>query len=349
MKRLFGFLLLFIAFNVSAIEINSKLSGSWYNPEQSGHGLNVEVLENNRTLIYWYAYHPDGTPMFLITIADNDGDSTSGTTYYSTGMTFGEFNPDDYERSVWGTSSVTFNDCNSATLEYSSNDPAYGSGSIPMVRLTFVSGIKCTDSPLHGTYFGAWANSGEVGYGIATLFENGAMAYGAGSDTTGEVGLGEWRVTGSNSFTFTATAYSVLGGWIDFSGSGNFNEDALTATYSGGGELIATPIRSFQHSLNTSKMAGTYNVHDSTEAIIGSATILSNGNVSGSTSLGCNFVGDLFVPNTNFNQAYLDLDVSNCGDTTNIIGSAVYNNPQRAIVIVAADGWYGYVWTLRLK
>ena len=180
MKRVFCLWLLIIACNASAIEINSELSGSWYNPEQSGHGLNVEVLDENRTLIYWYAYHKDGTPMFLITIANNDGDNASGTTYYSTGMKFGEFNPDDYERSVWGTSSVTFNDCNSATLEYSSNDPSYGSGSIPMVRLTFVSGIKCSDSPLHGTYNAVIVENGDFGFGIATLFENGDMVYYAG-------------------------------------------------------------------------------------------------------------------------------------------------------------------------
>ncbi len=269
MKRIFSLLLLLVAFNASAIEINSKLSGSWFNKDQDGHGLNVATLNEDQTLVYWYVYHTDGTPMFLITVGTNSGNRTTGTTYYHTGMKFGDFNPDDVQQTVWGTSTVTFHGCNSATLEYSSNDPAYGSGTIPMTRLTFVSGIKCSDSPLHGTYFGAWANNGEVGYGIATLFENGDMAFGAGSDTSGEVGIGDWWVTGNNSFAFAATSYSVLGGWVDISGSGNFNEDALTATYSGSGELVATPIPSFQHSLNTSKMAGAYSIYDSNEAIIG--------------------------------------------------------------------------------
>ena len=116
MKRLLVLLLLFAAFNVSAIEINSKLSGVWYKPSQDGHGLNVVILDESSTLIYWYVYHTDGTPMFLVTVGQNQGNRTTGTTYYHTGMKFGEFDPNDVNETVWGTSTVTFNSCNSATL-----------------------------------------------------------------------------------------------------------------------------------------------------------------------------------------------------------------------------------------
>ena len=92
MKHILGLLLCAIAFNASAIDIKPSLSGSWFNPDQNGHGLSVEVLEDNKTLIYWYVYHPDGTPMFLITVGNNSGNRTSGETYYQTGMRFGDFN-----------------------------------------------------------------------------------------------------------------------------------------------------------------------------------------------------------------------------------------------------------------
>lgn len=350
MKHIFSLVLLFfVTFNVFAIDINSTLSGVWYNANQSGHGLNVVVMDENTTIVYWYVYHTDGTPMFLITVGQNQGNQVTGPTYYNTGMKFGEFNPNDIQETVWGTSTVTFNDCNNALLQYSFDDPAYGSGTIAMQRIASVARSKCTDSPLHGTYFGAWEESGEIGYGIATLFEDGYMVFAAEGDASGDVGVGEWWVTGNDSFAFEATSYSVFGGWVDLSGSGNFNEDALTASYTGNGAFAATPMPSFQHSLSTSKLAGAYNIDDSSGNIIGSITIESNGDISGSTFSGCNFSGTIEVPNTNFNQAYMELDVSNCGDTVIIIGSAVYNNPQNAIVIAGADGWYGYVWTLRLK
>lgn len=347
MKRIFILFLLFISFNVCAIEINSKLSGIWFNATQSGHGLNVVTLDENTTVVYWYVYHTDGTPMFLITVGQNIGNRITGPTYYNTGMKFGDFDPNDIKETVWGTSTVTFNSCNSATLSYSSNEPGYGSGIIPMQRLAYVSGLKCSDSPLHSTYLAVLVEQGETGFGMGILFENGDIVYFAGNESIGGVGLGQWRTTGSNQFAFDATSYSVFGGWVDISGNGNFNEDALTATYTNGGQLVATPIPSFQHSLDTSKMAGTYSIYDGFDERIGTATVQNDGRVSGSTLLGCQFVGTLTVPNTSFNQAYLDVDVSNCASTTKIIGAAVYNNAQDAIVVAASDGWYGYIWTLR--
>ena len=347
MKRIFCLLLLIVAFNVSAIEINSKLSGTWYNPNQDGHGLSIAILDENSTLIFWYVYHPDGTPMFLITVGQNQGNSITGTTYYNTGMRFGEFDPNDRVQTVWGTSTVTFSDCNTATLKYSSNDPAYGSGSIPMVRLASVSGLKCSDSPLHGTYHGSWVEPGEVGYGFAALFENGDMVFFSRDHESGGVGAGQWRVTGSNRFAFDVTIYSVFGGWRTISGSGTFSEDDLTATYTGNGELFATPMSSFQHSLSTAKMAGDYDIHDWNDTVVGSVTVQNNGKITGTTTDGCGIDGSFFVPNTNFNQAYIDAKILNCGDTIDIIGAAIYRNALNEIVIAAFDGWYGYVWTLK--
>jgi hypothetical protein len=60
LKTLFGFLLLFSA-SAQAMNIMPSHSGSWYNPDQSGHGLSVEVVNSETLLIYWNTYHPDGT------------------------------------------------------------------------------------------------------------------------------------------------------------------------------------------------------------------------------------------------------------------------------------------------
>lgn len=216
-----------------------------------------------------------------------------------------------------------------------------------MQRLASVSGLKCSDSPLHGTYSALVVEQGGTGIGIGTLFENGDMFYIAVNDSVGVVGVGQWRETGANRFAFDATVFSVFGGWSYISGSGTFNEDALEATFTDNGKLAATPIPSFQHSLDTSKMAGGYDIHDWNNTVIGTAIVQSNGNISAGTFTGCSIDGVFTVPNTNFNQAYVNADVSNCFDTVKITGSAVYNNSQKAIVILATDGWYGFVWTLR--
>ena len=348
MKHIFGLLLLFISLQASAIEINSRLSGLWYNSEQSGHGLNVAVLDENTTIVYWFVYHTDGTPMFLTTVGENGADRTVGNTFYNTGMKFGEFNPGDITETVWGTTTLTFHDCNNATLEYSSDVAGYGSGTISMQRLASVAGLKCSDSPLHGNYNGSWSVNGEVGYGVAALFENGDMVFGAESDSSGEVGIGQWWVTSDHTFQFQGYTYSVFGDKNYIAGSGNYSEDDLFAYYTAGGYLFATPVQSFQHGLTTAKIAGNYDVHDWDDALIGSVTIQDDGTLTGATSLGCQVNGVFVVPNILFNQARLtNTSISGCGDTLYLEGAAIYRNAIDEIVIAAADGNTGYAWTLK--
>lgn len=348
MKRVIGILFLFIAYNAQAIEFDSSLSGIWYNANQSGHGLNIAVLDENLSIVYWYVYHTDGTPMFLTTVGENQGDRITGVTYYNTGMKFGEFNPADIVETEWGTSTVIFTDCNNATLEYSSNVSGYGNGSIQMVRLASLAGLKCSDSPLHGNYNGSWSVAGEIGYGIASLFENGDMVFWAESDTSAEVGIGQWWTTSDHTFQFEGNTYSVFGGENYIAGSGNFSEDNLTAFYTGGGYLFAAPMQSFQHGLTTAKLAGSYDVYDWDDSLLGSVTIQNNGALTGTTNAGCQVNGTFIVPNTLFNQAFLsDASISGCNTTANFDGAAVYRNATEEIVIAAADNSTGYAWTLK--
>lgn len=348
MKRALSLIFLFIAFNASAIEINARLSGIWYNSSQSGHGLNIAVLDENTTIVYWYVYHVDGTPMFLITVGQNQGNTISGTTYYNTGMKFGEFNPLDIVETEWGSTTLTFSDCNTASLEYAANDPGYGSGMIPMQRLGSVAGLKCTDSPLHGNYSGSWSQGGEIGYGIATLFENGDMVFWAESDTSGEVGIGNWWTTSDRNFQFEGNTYSVFGGSSYIGGSGNFSEDGLIAYYTGGGYLFASPMQSFQHGLTTAKLAGNYDTYDWDGSLVGSVNIQGDGTLSGTVLSDCQVSGSFVVPDINFNQAYLNgVSISGCGDTISGSGAAIYQNASGEIWIGAASDTTGFAWILK--
>ena len=70
MKKLIFFVSLLIlcgsassAFAQSAsVPIQDAHSALWYNPEQSGHGINVYLLENNRILVFWYVFDDAGKP-----------------------------------------------------------------------------------------------------------------------------------------------------------------------------------------------------------------------------------------------------------------------------------------------
>ena len=41
------------------------LSGGWFNPQASGHGLSVQILDPERALMFWYVYDHEGKPMPL--------------------------------------------------------------------------------------------------------------------------------------------------------------------------------------------------------------------------------------------------------------------------------------------
>jgi plastocyanin len=45
----------------STFAIGPGITGAWYDPQQSGHGLFLEVLPDNRLLAWWFAFSPDGT------------------------------------------------------------------------------------------------------------------------------------------------------------------------------------------------------------------------------------------------------------------------------------------------
>lgn len=42
----------------------SPKSGSWYNPDRSGHGLNISRTGTGQLVLTWYTYNPNGTPVW---------------------------------------------------------------------------------------------------------------------------------------------------------------------------------------------------------------------------------------------------------------------------------------------
>jgi len=64
MRRFFlAFLLFTLSFYAFANqEINSGISGSWFNPEQAGHSFSPEVVDGGTLVAYWYAYDFWGEP-----------------------------------------------------------------------------------------------------------------------------------------------------------------------------------------------------------------------------------------------------------------------------------------------
>jgi hypothetical protein len=122
-------------------------SGAWYSPDRAGEGFSLQVLPaaapggRSRALVYWYTYAPDGSgrQVWLTGIGEIDSvwtpvitiplHRTQGGGFASTG------NPEDVVASPWGELTVSFTDCDRATVAYRATEPGYGTGSFTVDRL----------------------------------------------------------------------------------------------------------------------------------------------------------------------------------------------------------------------
>ena len=351
-RLLFLLFAVFLSTSVSAMDISKYVSGGWGDRAQNGHGYSIEVMKDDLAIVFWYTYNPDGSSTFLVTVGVINGNRISGNTYYYSGMKFGEFDPSVLNEDRWGTVTVTFHDCNSATLEYSStmshNDVPFGSGTIQIEKIVSLQGMHCTDTPVAGNFQIAAEGSGGLSAGAGVVFENGDFAYFIYGESHAEVILAGLSPTGPKTFEINATEYSVFGGATNFSGNGAIGEDGLEIDLGAYAEFTATSMQSFQHRLPTQKLAGSYSIIDLVlEEQIGTLSVSSDGLVSGSTSSGCDLSGMFFVPNEFFNQFYVDVSLSSCATSMQIIGGGAYDFDEDTIMLVGSDPTTGYVWELR--
>lgn len=324
MRLALGLLALF-AVNAHAIDVNPSFSGSWFNPDQNGHGFSVEVLPDGRTIIYWYVYHPDGTPTFIIGIGENVRNRVEAEAFYSTGMKFGEFDPADRTQVPWGTLTLSFGTCNSAVLEYDStlnyDGVPWGSGSIPLTRLATIDGLECSPVPEAGIYEGPFLSNlaGEPLPGYAILADNREFVA-VGFD--GFVIRGDWTTRGVNldadgtgvsavkGEEFTAAA--GLGGQI-LAGYRMLGTWSITGIDSGSYDLLAVP-EVYRRGATLADLAGTYTAQNLVTGETGTATISATGNLDFTGSLNCVYDGQIGVPDTNFNLLTVDMTLTKCGN-----------------------------------
>ena len=159
-----------------SLNVRPSWSGSWFNPEQSGHGINVEILDEDRTLIYWYTYDRHGKPVWLVAEGVNSsvfnspvfssdlpfpGIRVEATAYYLEGMVFGEFDPATNNQQEWGTIVLDFAywECNHARMEWYPVMVGFSQGSTDLVRLTTLYGLDCV-------YMQGTAGNWEVQFGF---------------------------------------------------------------------------------------------------------------------------------------------------------------------------------------
>ncbi len=122
-------------------------SGSWYDPGQSGHGLNVEILDNNRAQIYWYTYDHQGNNLWLIGSGTHNGQEIMVDAATTNGAMFPPaFDPDDVNLTLWGQFYLRFTGCHSAVFKWTPKpNSTYTGGEMTVTRLTQLKGHSCAE------------------------------------------------------------------------------------------------------------------------------------------------------------------------------------------------------------
>jgi len=125
-------------------------SGSWYNPEQSGHGFSVEFGlggDEPYAVVYWYVYDDAGNPIFMQGEGRPEGNRLEVDFISPVGMDYGSFDPAAVERQPGGRGVFVFSDSENATFSYTPSEfsqATWGHAApvenLPLVKLFSVTG-----------------------------------------------------------------------------------------------------------------------------------------------------------------------------------------------------------------
>ena len=126
-------------------EVGYSHSGLWYDPSHNGEGFLLEALNETTALMFWFSYDDQGNQAWMIAVGTINGNEIQfDEVLLPIGAEFGpDFDPKSVDRTSWGEATMTFHDCNSATVIYSSNDDRFGSGEQQAVRLSSIDELEC--------------------------------------------------------------------------------------------------------------------------------------------------------------------------------------------------------------
>ncbi len=125
-------------------QIDATFTGSWYDPAQSGQGLFLEVLPDNRMMAFWFTFDPAGTQQaWLVGTGTYTGNiATIDTVAMPTGGRWiPNFDATKIAGNTWGSMTLTFDGYDHGTVEFKSVH-GYGTGSMNLTRLTRPAGTS---------------------------------------------------------------------------------------------------------------------------------------------------------------------------------------------------------------
>lgn len=148
-------------------DVDGGFSGAWFDPAHNGEGFVVQVLEDDRAIVYWFTYTADGDQRWLLGTGTIVGTRiVVADLYDASGGRFGEnYDPRQVRLAARGSLEIAFRNCSEAVVNYLV-DGAGGHQSL--TRLTQLHGYRCGQAEMAPSsgLSGSWYDPTHDGQGF---------------------------------------------------------------------------------------------------------------------------------------------------------------------------------------
>ena len=168
--------------------IEAGISSAWFDSARNGEGFMLEILADNRAVMYWFTYNLEGAQDWYIAEGEVRGNRILFPELMQvSGGEFGpDFDPEKVTRKVVGSASFIFSSCDSGAMEWLIDEDGDNRrhGRMNLTRITRVMGLEC-GRPMgppeipEGQLSGSWydpTHSGE-GYVLEVLINRQVLVY----------------------------------------------------------------------------------------------------------------------------------------------------------------------------
>lgn len=130
----------------SSFAIGNAVSGNWFNPAQSGHGFQLEKVNDTTVTAFWFTFDANGNQVWILGVGQLVDNRIEMQAVKSRGGRFPpNFDPSQITNPPWGTLTFTFTGCNAGSVAWTSTDPLFtASGTLALERVTSIAGTSCT-------------------------------------------------------------------------------------------------------------------------------------------------------------------------------------------------------------
>jgi hypothetical protein len=176
--------------------VEAGTSSAWFDSDRDGEGFLLEILPQNRAVVYWFTYDDEGGQDWYLAEGEIRGNRIIFTDLKrASGGVFGPgFDPEKVSFEPVGSATFTWSSCTSGTMKWviDRDGGGYRQGRMSLNRLTDLMGLDCgaaapQNTIPEGRFSGSWydpEHDGE-GYVVEVLADGRAVVYWFSYDTEG--------------------------------------------------------------------------------------------------------------------------------------------------------------------